>query len=91
MAEGGQKRDPKTHRTPAQEKRHIKGYQASPKQKENRAKRNSARRTMEKSGKVKKGDNKHVDHKKPLSKGGSNGKGNLRVTSARANQRKANK
>lgn len=40
-----------------------------------------ARRAMEKAGKVKPFDDKQVDHKKPLSKGGSNGKGNWRVTS----------
>jgi 5-methylcytosine-specific restriction endonuclease McrA len=32
-----------------------------------------------KEGKVKKGDGKVVDHKKPLSKGGSNSRSNLRV------------
>lgn len=31
------------------------------------------------------GDGKHVDHKKPLSEGGSNSKSNLRVVSAKEN------
>jgi len=36
-------------------------------------------------GLVKKGDGKHVDHKKPLSKGGSNKRSNLRVRNGRKN------
>jgi len=55
-------------------------YHSKPKQKKNRAARNAARATMAKKGKVTKGDGKDVDHKKPLAKGGSNGKSNLRVT-----------
>jgi len=51
----------------------------------NRAKRNTARRRAERDGKVSKGDGKHVDHKMPLSSGGSNNKGNTRVVSAKTN------
>lgn len=36
-------------------------------------------------GLVHKGDGKAVDHKHPLSKGGSNSRSNLRVRSGRAN------
>lgn len=54
-------------------------YQGTEKQKKNRAKRNNARRRMIRAGKVKKGDNKDIDHKKPLSKNGSNDSSNLRV------------
>lgn len=54
-------------------------YQGSEEQKRNRAKRNKARRTMEREGKVHKGDGKDVDHRVPLSKGGSNSPGNWRV------------
>jgi 5-methylcytosine-specific restriction endonuclease McrA len=50
-----------------------------------REERHKARDLMEKQGKVRKGDGKHVDHKKPLSKGGSNTVSNLRVTSASSN------
>lgn len=39
-----------------------------------------------KEGKVRKGDGKDVDHKKPLAKGGSNSRSNLRVRSASANR-----
>jgi hypothetical protein len=41
---------------------------------------------MVKEGRVRKGDGKDVDHKRPLSKGGSTGKGNLRVTSVHTNR-----
>ena len=60
--------------------------QASEKEKKNRAKRNTARRQAEKAGKVSKGDDKDVDHKKPLSKGGSNAKSNRRVVSSSTNR-----
>ena len=55
-------------------------------EKKKRAKRNKARRLMEKAGKVKKHDGKEVDHKKPLSKGGSNSTKNLRVLTAKQNR-----
>lgn len=44
-----------------------------------------------KEGRVRKGDGKEVDHKKPMSKGGGNGRKNLRVMSRRANRVKGNK
>ncbi len=61
-------------------------YHSKPKQKANRAKRNSARATMKKAGKVSKGDGKDVAHKKPLAKGGSNKKSNLKVASKSKNR-----
>ena len=66
-------------------------YDGKPSVVKNRAKRNAARRELEKEGRVSKGDGKDVDHKKPLSKGGSNSKGNLRVTSKTANRSFARK
>ena len=51
-----------------------------------RTEQNAARREMERAGKVSKGDGKHVDHKTPLSKGGTNDKKNLRVVPASENQ-----
>jgi hypothetical protein len=54
----------------------------------NRAKRNTARRRAEREGKVSKGDGKHVDHKTPLSSGGSNATSNTRVVSAKTNLKK---
>lgn len=61
-------------------------YQGKPEQIKNRAKRNAARAKMEKAGRVSKGDGKDVDHKRPLSKGGSTSVDNLRVTSEHANR-----
>jgi 5-methylcytosine-specific restriction endonuclease McrA len=69
----------------------YKKYHADPIDKKRRAMRNTARRRMAKAGLVKKGDGKHVDHIKPLSKGGTNGRKNLRVVSARTNLRKGNR
>ena len=40
---------------------------------------------------LKKGDPREVDHKKPLSKGGSNSKSNLRIVSRKTNRKKSNK
>lgn len=53
---------------------------------EDNRKRKAARRSLEKKGMVKPFDGKDVDHAKPLSKGGGNGDGNLRVKSASANR-----
>ena len=66
-------------------------YHSKPEQKINRALRNNARATLMKEGKVKKGDGKEVDHKKPLSKGGSNKPANRRVVSRSTNRKKGAK
>lgn len=58
---------------------------SSTKAKKARAKRNAANRIM------KPGPGKEVDHKKPLSKGGSNKKSNLRVVSRATNRKKGAK
>ena len=65
-------------------KKEYREYHGKPEQIDNRSKRNTARRKM----KLKKGDGKEVDHKRPLSKGGGNGKGNLRVVSRSTNRKK---
>lgn len=85
------KRSPTAHRTLEQMRKHGRTYQASKKQKKNRAARNNARARLMKEGKVRKGDGKHVDHKRSLSKGGSNSRSNLRAVAARRNLRKNNK
>lgn len=58
----------------------------NPKETKKRTKRNAARKKMEEAGLAHKGDNKDVDHKKPLSKGGSNKKSNLRMSSRKKNR-----
>ena len=63
-------------------------FHGKPKQIKLRNMRNAARKKLEKEGKVSKGDGKHVDHIKPLSKGGSNGRKNLRVVNAKTNLKK---
>lgn len=51
------------------------------KRQNDRVKRNAARKEMG----LKVGDSRQVDHKKPLTSGGSNSKSNLRVVSAKTN------
>ena len=67
-------------------KKEYETYQGKPEQIKKRAERNAARNELEKQGKVSKGDGKDVDHIKPISKGGTNAKGNLRVKSAGSNR-----
>ena len=62
-------------------------YHGKPEQRRNRSNRNKARRRVG----LKKGDPREVDHKRPLSKGGSNGRSNSRITSKRTNRVKGNK
>ena len=59
-------------------KKEYSSYHSKKKQRVNRSKRNKARRTLG----LKKGDGMHADHKKPLSKGGGNGKSNIRKVKA---------
>lgn len=54
-------------------------HKKKPERAKQRAERNRARSIMEDAGKVRKGDGKDVDHKVPLSKGGSKSTSNLRV------------
>lgn len=70
---------------PRNYKKEYREYHGKKKQISNRSKRNQARRIM----KAKPGQ--EVDHKKPLSKGGSNSRKNLRVVSRRSNRKKGNK
>lgn len=50
------------------------------------AERNKARRALQKEGLVKPFDGKDLDHKTPLSKGGSNARSNLRIVDASKNR-----
>lgn len=59
--------------------------------KKKRVERDQARTIEIKAGKLKgPHDPRTVDHKKPLSKGGGNAKGNLGILSSAANKRKYN-
>ena len=68
-----------------------RAYDASPARKKARAARNKARRQAIRDGRASKGDGKHVDHKKPLSQGGSTDKSNTRVISAKKNTKAGGK
>jgi hypothetical protein len=74
----------KDARAPRDYKKEYRDYHSKTDQIENRSLRNQARRKLG----LKKGDPREVDHKKPLSKGGSNGHGNLRAISLKTNRSK---
>ena len=65
-------------------KSEYQNYQGQSKQIERRAERNHARLVEKKAGKAISG--KDIDHKMPLSKGGSNSPSNLRVLSEHSNR-----
>ena len=67
-------------------KQEYANYDGTDAVKKKRAQRNKARRIMEREGVVHKGDGKDVDHKKPLSKGGTTVMDNLRVEPASKNR-----
>lgn len=67
-------------------KRENELYNSKPEQIKNRTARTTARRQANASGVTSKGDGKDLDHKVPLSKGGSNAKSNLRVVSKTTNR-----
>ncbi len=62
-------------------------YNSTAKHKKDTAKRNTARRI---SG-LKVGDKREADHKRALSKGGSNSRKNIRIVSRTTNRKKGNK
>jgi hypothetical protein len=71
---------------PRNYRKEYDNYQGSEEQKKKRAARNKARRQLEREGKVSKGDGKDVHHKKPLAKGGKNGRSNLAVVDKSKNR-----
>ena len=73
--------------TKAQHREWYVRYHGTPKVRKHRAMRQRARRAMG----LKPGDPREIDHIKPLSKGGSNGKKNLRIVSRHTNRSKNNK
>jgi len=68
-------------------KKEYSSFHGKPTQRKRRSERNKARRKLG----LKKGDPREVDHKKPLSKGGTNGRKNLRAVSRKTNRRKGSK
>jgi len=71
---------------PRDYKQEYANYDGTEAVKKKRAQRNKARRMLEAKGVVHKGDGKDVDHKKPLSKGGTTVISNLRAKPAAANR-----
>lgn len=67
-------------------KKEVAKYTSKPEVIKKRTAQNAARREAIKDGTAKKGDGKDVDHKTPLSKGGTNAKSNLRVVPASENR-----
>jgi len=67
-------------------KQEYANYDGTETVKKKRAQRNKARRMLEAKAVVHKGDGKDVDHKKPLSKGGTTVISNLRAKPAAANR-----
>ena len=68
-------------------KKEYAEYHSKPEQRKNRSNRNQARRKLG----LKVGDPREADHIKPIDKGGSNAKSNLRVVSRKINRVKYNK
>jgi hypothetical protein len=61
-------------------------YHSRPEQIENRTARTTARRQANAAGITSKGDGKDLDHKTPISKGGTSAKSNLRVVDKGSNR-----
>lgn len=76
--------------TPKSKRNYRKEYDdfhGKPEQIKRRDARNAARKKLG----LKRGDPREVDHKQPLSKGGSNSKSNLRAVSRSVNRKKGAK
>lgn len=67
-------------------KREYEKYQGKPEQIKARTERTTARRQANASGVTSKGDGTNLDHRVPLSKGGTSAKSNLRVVSESQNK-----
>ena len=68
-------------------KKEYSSYHSKPEQRKKRSARNKARRKLG----LQNGDPREVDHKKALSKGGGNGRSNLRAISRTTNRKKGAK
>jgi hypothetical protein len=67
-------------------KKEYQAYHSKPEQRANRSKRTVARNQSNAEGRTSKGDGRDLDHKRPLSKGGSNSRSNTRVVSRSSNR-----
>ena len=67
-------------------KRENELYNSRPEQRKARSERTVARNQANADGRTSKGDGKDLDHRVPLSKGGSSNKSNLRVVSKSSNR-----
>lgn len=67
-------------------KKEVAKYTSKPSVVKKRTKQNAARREMEQAGLAHKGDGRDVDHKRPLSRGGTNSRSNLRVVPSSENR-----
>lgn len=72
-------------------KKIYKKYHSSRKAKTERNMRNQARRRAERKGLVRDGDGMEIDHKVPISRGGTNDPKNLRIVKRKTNRRKGAK
>ena len=72
---------------PRDYKAEYRDYHGKPAPRKRRSKVNQARRKMG----LKKGDPREVDHKVPLSSGGTNARKNLRITTRSSNRKKGNR
>lgn len=79
-------RDPSSHRTPEQIRKMDRGYNHRPAIVRNREERNQARSIMRKKLGAAAIAGKDIDHKRMVSKGGTNAPSNLRVRSPHANR-----
>jgi hypothetical protein len=75
-------RDPSSHRTPAQIRKQVSGYNSTPEMIRRRSANNKARATLG----LKKGDPRDAGHIKMLDKGGSNSRSNLAIQSRKKNR-----
>jgi hypothetical protein len=80
------KRDPSSHRTPAQVRSMDRGYNHTAANIKKRSQRNQARTIMRKELGSAAIAGKDIDHKRMVKNGGSNARSNLRVRSEHANR-----
>jgi hypothetical protein len=80
------KRDPSSHRTPAQIKKMDRGYNATTEQRDGRNQRNKARRKVRDAKGAAAIAGKDVNHKRMVKDGGSNAMSNLNIQSKHKNR-----